>query len=62
MDKLALGISLVSLLNIALFFAISFTMGLMGSREKMKRVFLSKKLKMTKKLDLNQDPDWKQAA
>ncbi|WP_286756940.1 hypothetical protein [Roseivirga sp. UBA838] len=62
MDKLALGLSLVTLLCIPLFFAISYAMGLLEEWKEVKRPFSSKTLKMTKKLDLNQDPDWKQAA
>ncbi|GAB4235767.1 MAG: hypothetical protein Tsb0034_10050 [Ekhidna sp.] len=62
MEKLALGLSLVSLLCIALFFALSYAMGLLEERREVNRPFLSKSLKMTRKLDLDQDQYWKQAA
>lgn len=62
MDKLALGLSLIALLCIPIIFAISYAMGFLEEGREEKRPFLSKSVKMTKKLDLNQDPDWKQAA
>jgi hypothetical protein len=57
MDKLALGLSLIVLLYIALFFAISYAMGFLEEGAEVKKPFLSKSLKSKQKLDLDQDPN-----
>ena len=59
MDKLALALSLISLLCVVLFLAASYALGFLEVKSK---ASISKELKMTKESDLNQASNWKQAA